>query len=369
MGHPVHFPKMKTVVVGAGIVGASIAYYLARRGAQVELFDEGSAPASGVTASAFGWINLINGEPSANYANYRIRREAIGEFQRLKAALPQALEDTRRGSLVWRNTAAETEALVREHQSAGAAVELVDAGTLAWWEPQLRDVPPCAAYSPDDIALDPASLTRTLLGAAISAGAEVRFDQRVVALQTAGNGVTGIVLADEIISADIVVLAAGTSINPLIAPLGLDIGLGSSPAVLLRYSASAPFLNRILCRPDLEIRQQSDNSLLVATGYPQGSGDDGLASIGQDMLDIMRRRLALPEGVELRQTEVGYRPVFGDGFPRLGFLPGLEGVYVAVAHPGVILAPLLGRLAMQELIEGQRSPLIPGFDVAALAYT
>jgi hypothetical protein len=36
-----------------------------------------------------------------------------------------------------------------------------------------------------------------------------------------------------------------------------------------------------------------------------------------------------------------------------------------VAHPGIILVPLLGRLAMEEIIEGHRSMLVPGFSVAA----
>ncbi|MBB5571879.1 MULTISPECIES: hypothetical protein [Rhizobium] len=44
-------------------------------------------------------------------------------------------------------------------------------------------------------------------------------------------------------------------------------------------------------------------------------------------------------------------------------MPGVDGVYIAVAHPGVILAPLLGRLAMEEIIERQQSTLVPGFSV------
>ncbi|WFU02836.1 FAD-dependent oxidoreductase [Rhizobium sp. CB3171] len=356
---------MQIAVVGAGIVGASIAYHLARRGARVHLFDEGPAPAAGVTGKAFGWVNLINGDPTANYANYRIWREAISEYQRLKAALPKALQHARTGSLMWHRTAAETEALVREHQAAGATVELVDAKTIAWWEPELREVPECAAFSPDDLALDPAQLARTFVDAAIAFGAKADFDQKIVALETSDSRITGVRTAGQVVSADVVVLAAGTSVNALISPLGLAIGVESSPAVLMQFSADRPFLNRILRGPGLEIRQRPDHSLVSAASCRSAAEEEAPRAIGHRVLDVMRRKLALPDGVELRQAAVGYRPVFADGFPRLGFLPGVDGAYVAVAHPGVILAPLLGRLTMEEVMEGQRSTLVPGFNVAA----
>jgi glycine/D-amino acid oxidase-like deaminating enzyme len=42
--------------------------------------------------------------------------------------------------------------------------------------------------------------------------------------------------------------------------------------------------------------------------------------------------------------------MFDDDMPRLGFLPGVEGLYVAAGHPGVILAPLLGEMATTEIL-------------------
>ena len=44
--------------------------------------------------------------------------------------------------------------------------------------------------------------------------------------------------------------------------------------------------------------------------------------------------------------------------PRLGFLTGVDGLYVAVGHPGVILAPLLGRFSAEEIVDGRRSALL-----------
>lgn len=63
------------------------------------------------------------------------------------------------------------------------------------------------------------------------------------------------------------------------------------------------------------------------------------------MLVTMKEELVLPEGVKMISAEVGERPVFADGLPRFGFLPEIGNLFIAVGHPGVILAPLIGRLA------------------------
>lgn len=73
----------------------------------------------------------------------------------------------------------------------------------------------------------------------------------------------------------------------------------------------------------------------------------------------MRDELDLPDDVILTDAAVGNRPIFIDGMPRLGVLPQVENLYVAAGHPGVTLAPLIGRLAAEEILNGQRSELIP----------
>ena len=71
------------IVVGAGIVGASLAYHLAAAGARVTLIDE-ALPASGATSRSFAWINVVHGV-AADYA--RLRNLAIGDYHRLQEEL------------------------------------------------------------------------------------------------------------------------------------------------------------------------------------------------------------------------------------------------------------------------------------------
>ncbi|OWK22586.1 hypothetical protein AJ87_42570 [Rhizobium yanglingense] len=281
------------VVIGAGILGSAITYNLAIRGASVLLLDGGPKPGSGVTGRAFGWINVINGVPGD--ASYALWREAIAEYQLLKAALPEALALARAGSLLWRATSQETEQLADLHQRAGEDVELLKSSVVAEWEPHLRRVPECAVFSRNDLALDPAQLAGTFVTTAVAAGASVRFDENVNAIETTNGRITGIRVSDDTLKADVVVMAAGSGIKVLAGGLGIDTGVATSPALLLRYACSRPVVSRILRGPRLEVRQSSDNTLFVAKSYVDDGAENGPQVIGERTLAVMRDELDLPD--------------------------------------------------------------------------
>ncbi|GAA3064196.1 FAD-binding oxidoreductase [Rhizobium viscosum] len=346
--------KIRVIIIGAGIVGASLAFHFARRGATVHVVEENAQAGSGVTARAFGWVNIINIAPGA--VNYRLVQEALADYARLQADLPDAFVAARPGSLFWLKGTAETEAFAAAHRAAGTDVELVDAARIARWEPNLLEPPACAIFSPRDLALDPARLSRNLIDAA---GVAAIHGRKVESLILSGDRVRGVRLADGTIEADLVILAGGTAVDRLTESLGFRTGVEASPSIILRYGCAEPVVNRILRGPGLEIRQSADNMLHVAKGFIDDTAENAPERVGWRILKVMRDRLRLPEGVSLVEAAAGYRPVFSDGMPRLGFLPGIEGAYVAVGHPGVILAPLLGRLAAEHVLEDRRSPLIP----------
>src|ERR1700678_1556306 len=56
----------RVLVIGAGIIGSSIAYHLARRGARVTLFDR-TGPAAGTTRNSFAWLNSSGKSPRTYY--------------------------------------------------------------------------------------------------------------------------------------------------------------------------------------------------------------------------------------------------------------------------------------------------------------
>lgn len=160
-------------------------------------------------------------------------------------------------------------------------------------------------------------------------------------------------MGDEKIAADIVVMAAGASVNMLIDRIGVQTGLTTSPAFLLRYACDCPIINHILRGPRLEIRQANARTLLVAKSYMDNGDENGPRLIGEKMLAVMKDGLDLPGELALKSAQIGDRPVFADGLPRFGFLPEVSGLYLAVGHPGVTLAPLIGRLTAEEILGGR----------------
>ncbi|MGK6311847.1 NAD(P)/FAD-dependent oxidoreductase [Neorhizobium sp. DT-125] len=343
-----HRPRI--VVVGAGIIGSAITYNLAIQGADVLLLDRGPTAGSGVTGRAFGWINVINGTPSDQ--SYALWREAVAEYRGLQIALPTAFAHARSGSLLWKGTTEETEAFADLHRQAGERVELVSRQTLQGLEPRLRRAPELAVFSPDDLALDPGQLARDLVAAAVTAGGSTLFGATAYTVETVNGRVSGVKVGHETIPADIVVMSAGSGIQELADGLGIQTGLTTSPALLLRYTCNnRTVVSHILRGPRLEIRQAIDGSLLVAKSYVANGEENGPKLIGETLLSVMHDELDLPDQVKLQSAEIGERPIFLDGLPRTGFLPEVENLYLAVGHPGVILAPLIGRVTAQEIMK------------------
>ena len=343
-----HRPRI--VVVGAGIIGSAITYNLAIRGADVLLLDKGPTAGSGVTGRAFGWINVINGTPGDQ--NYGLWREAVAEYRALQVVLPTAFARARSGSLLWKNTAEETETFTELHRQAGERVELLLRKTIQELEPRIRQAPPLAAFSPDDLALDPGQLAVDLVAAAVAAGGSTLFGAAAYAIETVNGKVSGLRVEHESIAADIVVMSAGSGIQELTDGLGIQTDLTTSPALLLRYVCNRPIINHILRGPRLEIRQATDGTLLVAKSYVANGDENGPKLIGETLLAVIKDELDLPGEVILKSAEIGERPVFVDGLPRMGFLSEVENLYLAVGHPGVILAPLIGRMTAEEIMKG-----------------
>ena len=337
----------KVVVVGAGIVGASLAYHLAARGAAVTLVDA-AEPASGVTARAFSWINIAHTNPHAYQA---LRQSAIGDWKRLEGALRGAVSVSWTGALSWDADLADTERLVAHHARAGYDVRLVSATEISELEPGLIAPPRIAAYAPSEGSVDPVAATRALCAAAREAGAALRFGQRVNGVTERGGKVTGLALEGGEIAADLVVLAAGVGSIDLCRSVGVTLPMRASPATLVRMRTSAPLVRGIVCSPGFEIRQAGDTLLLAAADYVDETLENGPTAIGRRVADAVRSGVRGAAAVTMLDAVPGWRPMPQDGAPIVGFASGVDGLYLASMHAGIIMAPVIGRLAAGEILD------------------
>ncbi|WP_152365741.1 NAD(P)/FAD-dependent oxidoreductase [Microlunatus speluncae] len=324
------------IVVGAGIVGASVAYHAARAGAPVTLI-EARRPGGGVTADSFAWIaaSRLDSGPAAV-----LRTTATDEYRRLEAELP-GLPVTWSGSLSWR--------IGESAPELGPGRQLVDADTAARIEPALRQPPEWAVWAPDEGAVDAVGIVDRLITGARDHGARVLRDTPATAVRRDASGrVVGVETAAEFLPAATVVLAAGVSTAALAATAGVTVPVEPSPATLFRFRAPAGLVRTVINTSDFDLRQVAADQLIAAADSPEPT------------LAAIRSTFRAADSVELLSARVGDRPMPADGEPIIGPAPDAPGLYLTVLHAAVTLAPAVGRLAARELVDGTAEPSLDG---------
>lgn len=330
-------PGKRVVVIGAGIVGASLAYHLATQGAKVTVV-EAEGIASGVTGSSFAWINTSYDEPDPIAP---LRGAAIQEYRRLETQLP-GLKIQWTGALSY--GASSTPSANRISQSQ-----------IRELEPNLKNPPQQASYAADQGALDAVAATHALIAGAQANGAQVLTQTPVLGFKTQGSSVRGVETAAGVIEADIVVLAAGTGITKLTNLLEVCLPIDASPAIFIRYTSPPNLVRTLISSPEMEVRQTPEGALLAAEDYLDDALENQPSEIALRTANAIKSELHGVVFLDLQSARVGYRPMPADDVPIIGYLPQVGGVYVCVMHPGVTLAAIVGRLAAEEIIDNEAS--------------
>jgi len=338
-----HEGAKRIVVIGAGIVGASLAYQLARRGAQVTVVEAGGI-ASGVTGTSFAWINtscagidpIVALRGGAIAAWRQLETQVAGLMVRWHGALSYGTQDGR----------VSPESI------------LIDRSRIARLEPRLRQPPEQAVHEPEQGALDAVAATHALLAAAQALGATVRTHTPVLGFAVRDAKVTGVETAAGLIEADMVVLAAGTDTASLVAQLGVDLPIHASPAIFLRYQAPPGLVRAIISNHAMEVWQAEDGTMLAAEDYVDDAPENQPAAIALRTASAIREELEGAEAIAPEFACIGLRPMPADGVPVIGSLPNIKEVYVCAMHPGVVLAAIVGQLASGEIVTGEPAPAL-----------
>jgi glycine/D-amino acid oxidase-like deaminating enzyme len=349
---------MQPIVIGAGIIGASIAYHLARAGTPPIIIDAG--PDGGLaTSGSLAWINASWGNPEAYF---RLRMRSIEAWRQLGREWPD-LPLRWTGSVTFDMPLADLERYVAQHSDWGYRVRLVGRAEIAKREPCLREVPEQAALCDDEGMVEPVAAAQKLRAAAISFGATLHAGTRVEGFDVKRDRLAGVVTSRGLIATDRVVVAAGIATPALLAQLGIGLPLTTPEGLLVHTEPLPPVLTGLVVAPDFHVRQTVEGRLVAGFDFA-GTMVDTPGKAAERLIRRLNEVFALPNSARLSHTTLAQRPTPADGFPAVGFLQQVEGLYVAVMHSGMTLAPGIGLLAARELLGRGRDPLLAPYDPA-----
>jgi glycine/D-amino acid oxidase-like deaminating enzyme len=349
----------RVVIAGGGILGANIAYQLAKRGAPVTLLDR-ATPARGATANSFAWINAKK-QP---FPYFSLNLLGIQAWRDLHGELGSELPVTWGGTVEWTSSAdraaAQAEA-VRRYQAWGYPIHRIDQRQLRALEKNVvaADVT-SAAHAEIEGSADPVLATEVILARAIRAGAEVRHPVEVVGLDIQNGRLRAVKTSAGDVEAELLVIACGTDTPRVAEMAGLTVPLTRSPGILVHTTPQPHVIDRILLSPIGNIKQKVNGRIVTGVDFGPAADEATSRERGERFLQTMSAVLPQLAGAELDKVTLGLRPLPKDGQPIIGFPRGRRDVYLTVMHSGITLGPLVGRLAATEILDGvEVDPLAP----------
>lgn len=367
---------MHVLVLGSGVIGTTIAYYLARAGHQVTVVDRQPGPAletsfanagevspgysapwagPGVPLKAIKWM-LMHHSPlvikpmldpamwrwglamlrnctEAAYQINKSRMVRLAEYSRdclkqLRTETGIDYDERSQGTLQLFRTQQQLDGVGKDVEilkSSGVPFQVLDRAGYLEYEPALaavKDKFVGGLRLPGDETGDCFKFTRNLARMAEALGVEFRFGTAISGIEQQGGRITGVRTQAGTLTADHYVLALGSYSTQLLKPLGIDI-----PVYPVKgYSITVPITDPAMA-PESTIMDETHKVAVTRLGDRIRVGGTAQLS-GFDLnLDENRRKTLefvvgdlFPQGGDLARAEfwTGLRPMTPDGTPIIG---------------------------------------------------
>ncbi|MFE9647416.1 NAD(P)/FAD-dependent oxidoreductase [Streptomyces sp. NPDC006365] len=363
---------MKVIIIGAGVLGVSVARHLAVAGGDVLLLDQWGA-GTGTTSTTFAWTNSSR---KHDPAYHRLNLAGMEEHARLAEQLRGAPSYFLSGALQWADSSSQQLLAdnVERLQSLGYPAHWVmpEEATRIAGGLRIPATTTSIAHFPSEGYVLPDLLVNSLLADAEQHRAKC-VSGEVVAIDDRPDGVSVTLAGGEVFTGDRVVLAAGRWTERLAARAGIDVpmvtdtGRGSQTVGLLGYARSPHLdLRCVIHSPGLNLRPAvGGHTVLQALDLNAHVDPADPPSADGHLATILARRfsalLADPSQALEIDLRVGFRSLPADGHTVAGYASAQSRVYCLVSHSGITLAPILGRLAATEITTDQEQDLLRAF--------
>jgi glycine oxidase len=369
-----------TIVVGAGLIGLSIAWRVAQLGHDVLVLDRETA-GSGATGVAAGMLAPVTeatfGEDALLALNLESARRYPAFLDELSFVTGQPIAPVSRGTLAVAVDRDQSEALRRLHafqRSLGLDATWLGNAECRDLEPSLHPSVRGGVLVPGDREVDPRRVAAAAAAAVGAAGGVIRSGAEVAALATSRGRVTGVrLVGGEVLYTGTVVLAAGCWSG------GID---GVPPEVagsirpvkgqILRLRArpgDPPPLSHVIRTEEMYLVPRAGGGVVLGATVEERGFDRSL--VAGAVYELLRAAAEAVPGVrelEIVEAGAGLRPGSPDNGPLIG-PTSLEGLVAATGHfrNGILLAPVTADAVAAVLDGGGLPPVAAPFTPARFA--
>lgn len=361
---PTPTQSFDAAIIGAGVIGCSIAWRLAQGGLRVVVIERGEVGKEASWAAGGMLAPLAEADQSDEFFQLCIASRAMyADFAReLREASGIDIEYRTEGTLYLALTDEDEEELERRWQwqhAAGLNVKKLKADCVRKLEPLVNEELRWALKFPDDHQVDNRRLNKALELAARNS--QVVFQPRTEAtsIEIANSRVTGVLTSRGRIAAETVILAAGSWSTAI--SLGLLNHLFRVQPVRGQMVAlempDPPLQHVIYSRRAYLIPRLSGFIIAGSTtenvGYDKRTTAGGIHSILQRAFEIAPALAAQT----IAETWAGLRPKAGDDWPSLGADGEVQGLIYATGHyrNGILLTPITAQAISELVLRGASS--------------
>ena len=371
-------------VIGAGMVGLAVADALCRAGASVTVLDRG-ALAGGTTNNTFSWLNATS--ETEDEAYHRLNAAGAAAWRALAREGGEVVIGLHPcGMIEWVDGAnadarGDLERRAERLATWGYPARRVDRHDLEAMEPHMA-FPPGAMgiHAFADAWLDPPKAASFLAERVRQHGGRILEGCAARRISREKGAIVAVETDEGPISAGRVVIAAGPDTPSVLAHMSGNESfrtrtrINSVPGAIIRTPPTAPFhwVRSIVYSEhhgSLHIRPAANGGLLLGADdvdewIAKGHDEDLMKDIEKHLLKRARMlipRLPVHLWIGKCKWRVGVRPMPSDGHSIVGSVPGDPGLYVAVTHSGITLAPIIGQCLSELILSGKTPSLIEPF--------
>jgi glycine oxidase len=344
---------MKTfdvAIAGGGLIGATIAFELARAGLQVALFDrhelgEGSSwAAAGILSPAPENAGMISIVPLGR-ASLQLYPEFVATVEEISG---QSAGYRARGTLeaLFSTDAQEKlSTIIALHHGLGLKAEPVRAEDAREMEPALSPELEAAVFRPDEACVDNRALTKAVLTAAERSGVKTFTGSNVQSIAKNGRRCDGFVVDGEKVQSRWTVIAAGCC-SAEIEGAAQYAPVRPAKGQMIALRAKDLSIERVLWSDHVYLVPRNDGKILAGATV-EYVGFDKKVTLGavQKIITAALQLAPALADAQMEETWAGLRPDSPDHLPIIG-PTDLDGLLIATGHfrSGILLAPITAQL-------------------------